>query len=119
MNSTRNFRMQIPAQLAEDIHEVLKRNNIPAKEISDKGGLRDVMSYLNITVGLTNLVLFGLQVYEFLRDIKKKTGKSHVIKIEAPDRSNQSLCVEIDAGKAKPIIKIQLENMQKELEQNQ
>ena len=119
MKSTLNIRMQTPAHLADDIQEILKGNEITAREISDEGGLKDVMAYFNVAVGMTSIVAVGLQVYEFLRKKKMETGNSNTIKIEAPGVSDQPLSLAIDPGKAKPVIKIQLENMQRLFEQGQ
>lgn len=119
MSSALNIRMQTPAHLADDLHELFKAKEITAKENSDKGGLKDIMAYFNVVVQMTSFVALGLQVYEFLRKKKMETGNSHTIKIEAPGISGQPLSLAIDPGKAKPVIKIQLENVQKQLEQNQ
>ena len=119
MKSTLNIRMQTPAHLADDIQEIFKGNEITAKEIPDEGGLKDVTAYFNVAVQMTSIVALGLQVYDFLIKKKRETGNSHLIKIEAPGVSDQPLSLAIDPGKAKPVIKIQLENMQRQFEQGQ
>ena len=55
----------------------------------------------------------------FLRKKKRETGNSQTITIEAPGVSDQPLSLAIDPGKAKPVIKIQLENIQKQFERSQ
>jgi len=119
MGNELNIRMQTPGHLTDDLQEILKENEINAEEISDKGGLKDVMAFFNVAVQMTSFVALGLQVYDFLRKKKNETGNSHTIKIEAPGVSGQPLSLAIDPGKAKPVIKIQLENLQKQFERNQ
>ena len=97
----------------------IETNEIKAKAIPDEGGLKDVMVYFNAAVQMTSIVALGLQVYEFLRKKKRETGNSQTITIEAPGVSDQPLSLAIDPGKAKPVIKIQLENMQKQFERSQ
>ena len=119
MESQLKLRMQTPKELANELQELLQQNEIVAEEVADEGGMKDVTAFFNVAVQMTSFVALGLQLYEFVRRKKQQTGHSQAIKIETPGAAEQPFELIIEPGKPKPVIKIQLEKLQQNLEQKQ
>lgn len=111
------IRLQLPTDLVENIQPILEKNGITAILQSDSGGLKaSGMEVFNIVVGAINLVSFGLQIWQMLRESRKKKEYAQIARLEVTVKVDASLYIEIDPQIAEPLIKARLERLQMALE---
>lgn len=119
MNATANIRLELPLDLEKEIIDTFKNNEISFELIPNIGGLRAVsaIAIFEIAVGVATLIQTGLQIYEFLRQLKKKTNRIYQVVLETKPKNEDAIIirVEINPNIPRPVVTDRLLEMQQAL----
>ncbi|MCA9741394.1 hypothetical protein KC734_07635 [candidate division KSB1 bacterium] len=115
METKTNYRLQIPVSVAAAVSAELRKKGISTKSAGDSSGLRSEMEIFSLVVATTSLVASGLTIYKILRDLRRR-GQHFAVVVEATLPTGEAHHVKIDPGKAEPVIKLELGNLQLTIE---